>query len=81
MSEQLKSDLYSVKHNRLLGSLKRCNLIYWYRVNAIFYGLITLSGKVKDTTTLMVWDIDKHNSSNLCSFIDGIHIIFIITFG
>jgi hypothetical protein len=81
MSEQLKCDLYSIKHNRLLGSRKRCNLIYWSIVNVIFYGLISLSGKVKDTTTLMVWDIDKHNSSNLCSFIDGINIIFIITFG
>jgi len=62
-------------------ALKRCNLINWFIVNVIIYGLVSLSGKVKDAITLMVWDADKHNSSNLCSFIDGINITFIITFG
>jgi len=36
MSEPLKCDLYSIKHNRLLGSLKRCNLITSYRIIYFF---------------------------------------------
>jgi hypothetical protein len=45
MSATFKCDLYWMKCNMLLGSLKRCNLMNWFIVYVIICGCISLPDK------------------------------------